>query len=63
MKTKNEVHELKKNWLTDRTNYFIEKTPGFHDYYEELKAFRLNQEFVEWKRDMKEKREQRELSE
>lgn len=38
MKTREEVEKLKEIWLKDGC-WEIEETPGFEEYYEELKAF------------------------
>jgi hypothetical protein len=51
MKTREEVEELKRQWL-DNTIWDIETTGGFEEYYNELWSFRVDME-QDWKRNKK----------
>lgn len=51
MKTREEIAALKLNWLKDNI-WDIEKTEGFEEHYEELLAFRKEQE-AKWEAERK----------
>ena len=60
MKTKEEVEELKRNWMNDPC-WDIENTQGFTEWYEDLYAFRMEKEY-EWKTKWKEELDSRPIN-